>query len=180
MARKKRVRAIPVLVIVVVVMQLFPAKTTPRATAPELSLEGAVPTTGEIGALLRRGCYDCHGGPTNLPWYGRIAPGSWLVAHDINESMEYLDFSRWGELAAGRQAQMLREMARETAGGKMPLGKYLWLHPEAHFTPAERETFRRWAEGEADRIEAAWVAKFHPAAGADGPEGGGSERNDRE
>jgi hypothetical protein len=166
MGRRRRVRAIPVLVVVFVVMQLFPAKIAPRATDPTLALESSVQTTGEIGALLRRGCYDCHGGPTSLPWYGHVAPASWLVVYDVNESMGKLDFSRWGELASGRQAQRLRDMAGETAKGEMPLDRYLWLHPEARFTAAEKEEFRKWAEGEAEKIERAWI-ESNGAGGAE-------------
>jgi hypothetical protein len=89
--------------------------------------------------------------------------------------MEHLDVSRWGDLAAGRQAELLREMAKETARGDMPLDKYLWFHPEARFSPAEREQFRKWAE-----IEAAGIEKSRGGAGRDGSGGGGEADDQRE
>ncbi len=155
MRRKGRIRALPaVAVFLLVVIQFVPARPTPRGEDPSRYFESSVQVSGEVGAMLRTSCYDCHGGPTRLPWYGRVAPVSWLVVRDINESMEHLDFSRWGDLTSSRQAEMLGEIAEEVQAGKMPLPIYATMHAGAKLDPARREAFRRWAEGEAARLSA--------------------------
>jgi len=39
----------------------------------------------EVEAILRRACYDCHSNETKWPLYARVAPGSWLMARDVNK-----------------------------------------------------------------------------------------------
>lgn len=155
MRRKGRMRALPATVVFLfVAIQFVPARPTRRGEDPSRYFESSVQVSGAVGAMLRTSCYDCHGGPTRLPWYGRVAPISWLLVRDINESMELLDFSRWGDLTPSRQAEMLDEIAEEVHSEKMPLPIYATMHAGARLDPARREAFRRWAEGEAARLRA--------------------------
>ena len=101
---------------------------------------------------MRQSCYDCHGGPTRLPWYGHVAPVSWLLIYDVNESMKHLDFSRWGQMPARRQQHLLEKMGDEVREGGMPLDRYLWMHAEAKMTASEREKFAAWTDAEASRM----------------------------
>lgn len=39
--------------------------------------------------------YGCHSNETVWPWYSRIAPVSWLVAHDVHDGREELNLSTW-------------------------------------------------------------------------------------
>src|ERR1035438_9066559 len=48
-----------------------------------------------FAASMRAACYDCHSHETTWPWYSRIAPVSWLIASDVNEGREHLNFSDW-------------------------------------------------------------------------------------
>ena len=43
-----------------------------------------LPAPPEVKAILRQACYDCHSHETRWPWYGRVAPSSWLVARDVS------------------------------------------------------------------------------------------------
>lgn len=112
------------------------------------------PVTGEIGpppevhALLRRACYDCHSHATVWPWYARVAPVSWLIAYDVREAREHLDFSAWTALPAAKRAKKLGQAAEEVGEGDMPLWYYLPLHPEARLTDDERRQLVAWFEAE--------------------------------
>ena len=86
--------------------------------------------------LARRACYDCHSNETHWRWYAQIAPASWLVAFDVAEARQRMNFSDWGA-GRGRAASEAGEVVRE---GEMPPPQYLLLHPEAHLTPQEKET----------------------------------------
>src|SRR5450432_2167340 len=43
--------------------------------------------------LVRTACYDCHSNETTWPWYAKVTPVSWLLAHDVNEGRQNLNFS---------------------------------------------------------------------------------------
>lgn len=106
---------------------------------------GEIAAPPDVKALLERACYDCHSGQTEWPWYSRIAPVSWLVAHDVEEGREHLDFEHWDALEPKRAAHKLEELAEEVEEGEMPLWFYVPLHPEADLSDAERERLVSWA-----------------------------------
>jgi hypothetical protein len=84
-------------------------------------------------ALAQRACFDCHSNETRWPWYSYVAPASWLVAYDVNEGRERLNFSDWVEGTHDAD-----EASEEVLEGEMPPRIYTVLHPEAVLTPAER------------------------------------------
>jgi hypothetical protein len=84
-------------------------------------------------ALVQRACMNCHSNQTEWPWYSNIAPASWMVAMDVAEARDHMNFSDWGE--RGRAVQ---DLVREIERGNMPPGRYLALHPEAKLSAEER------------------------------------------
>jgi mono/diheme cytochrome c family protein len=86
-------------------------------------------------ALAVRACYDCHSNKTRWPWYSRIAPVSWLVAHHVSEGRAALNFSdpNASRFGADRAARAVLDHA-------MPPFYYTWLHPRAALSAAERKT----------------------------------------
>ncbi|HEX9871650.1 MAG TPA: heme-binding domain-containing protein, partial [Candidatus Tectomicrobia bacterium] len=67
------------LIALLVAIQFVPVTT---ANPP---VEGDIPTSLEVKAVLRRACYDCHSHETVWPWYGQIAPISWIIVRDVQE-----------------------------------------------------------------------------------------------
>lgn len=102
----------------------------------------------EVAAVLRAACYDCHSRQTRWPWYSRVAPLSWFIAHHVDEGRHELDFSDWPVLDFTAQDERRRDIAQEVEKGKMPLPSYQWGHAEARLTAAQRETIIRWAKGD--------------------------------
>lgn len=100
----------------------------------------------EVMTILKNACYDCHSFETKYPWYARIAPVSWWLADHVQEGREHLNFSTFGQLAAGDRAETLGEAAEEVQEGEMPLSSYTWLglHPEANLSDAQRNTLVQW------------------------------------
>jgi hypothetical protein len=94
-------------------------------------------------ALVQRACYDCHSNQTVWPWYAHIAPVSWLVTLDTIRGRRHLNFSEWGtgggEDGEEREGREGGEITEVIADGSMPPSNYLWLHPDAKLTPAERQ-----------------------------------------
>ncbi len=85
-------------------------------------------------ALAQRACFDCHSNEVRVPWYGHVAPFSWLVASHVDEARSKLNFSE-----ASRPQEDADEAGEEVAEGEMPPLYYNALHPSAVLTRAERE-----------------------------------------
>ena len=129
-----------ILAVVFVIIQFIPVD---RSNPP---VEAEVPASPEVRQVLRRACYDCHSNETVWPWYSRVAPVSWLVARDVHEGREHLNFSTWNRISTQDQVEALHESWEEVAEGEMPLWLYLPPHPEARLTDRDRASLRSWAE----------------------------------
>ena len=61
----------------------------------------------EVKKILVRSCYDCHSNETKWPWYAKLAPGSWILAHDVSEGRFALNFSEWDDYEADEQVDLV-------------------------------------------------------------------------
>lgn len=151
-------RRIPLVLLgLLLVMQVFrPDLSTPEED-PTKTVEAVLSPPPEVAEILERACRDCHTYRVDWPWYAQVAPASWMLAHHVEDGLEHLDLSAWGDLSDYRAAKKLDEIAEYVENGEMPLPKYLWLHPEARLTDAERALLAAWALSEhadlLDRLE---------------------------
>ena len=110
------------------------------------------PITGEIKApekvmqILRTSCYDCHSNEVKWPWYSNIAPASWLVAYDVKEAREHINFSEWQSYSAEDKADDIEEIWEEVKEGEMPLWYYLILHSEAELSENDKMILKDWVD----------------------------------
>jgi hypothetical protein len=136
-------------VVVLLAIQLVPVERTnpPVESEPRMNRK--------VRALLRRACFDCHSNQTVWPLQAYIAPASWLVAHDVKEGREELNFSRWASTPKKRRDKLAKNIVDEVEMNKdMPPTIYKLAHPEARLTDAERDVIARWAEGLPNRSDA--------------------------
>ncbi|MBE0568019.1 MAG: heme-binding domain-containing protein [Krumholzibacteria bacterium] len=98
----------------------------------------------EVKEILQRSCYDCHSNETRWPWYSRVAPVSFLVAGDVKEGREHLNFSDWGAYDGAARAKLGAEVLEVVEKREMPLPIYVLLHGEAKLTGSELTTLRGW------------------------------------
>jgi mono/diheme cytochrome c family protein len=86
-------------------------------------------------------CYDCHSNEVNVPWYGHVAPISWLLAQHVNDGRSALNFSEWNR----PQGEGANEAVESVRNGSMPPSYFTWfgLHGAANLTPAERDELAR-------------------------------------
>jgi hypothetical protein len=154
---KKKLKWIPVLLLVsFALLQLTnPARTNPPVVH-DLAATKAPPA--EITALLRAACYDCHSYETKWPLYSRIAPSSWLVASDVNEGREHLNFSDW-PTNDERIAKKLDRINEVLDYKEMPPKKYTLLHPEARLTDAQIKQIMDWTDAAGKSLAAAAPGK---------------------
>jgi hypothetical protein len=98
--------------------------------------------------VFRTACYDCHSNETRWPWYGYVAPVSWLVAHDVRDGREELNFSEWSLLLDEDAEELREEIWEEVEEGEMPLRKYRWMHSDARLSEEQRRVLREWSEAQ--------------------------------
>jgi len=98
----------------------------------------------EVEAILKRACYDCHSNETVWPWYSRVAPVSWMVAYDVHEAREHLNFSDFQDLSEGTQVKVWAAVMKEIDEGRMPLWYYRPFHAAARLTEADIAVLRAW------------------------------------
>ena len=108
-------------------------------------IEEEISTSPEIKAILKRACYDCHSHETIWPGYSQIAPVSWLLAWDVAEGREELNFSTWNRYDQKKRNKMIREIWEEVEEGEMPPWFYLPPHPEAQLSDQDHAVLRAWA-----------------------------------
>ncbi|GAB3217713.1 heme-binding domain-containing protein [Algoriphagus aestuariicola] len=106
----------------------------------------------DVAVLLKNACYDCHSNESKYPWYSNVAPASWLVAKDVREAREELNFSLWQDYDMMDQLGKLDDIYLEVDEGKMPLGIYTLMHPSAKLDETQRKTIVEWAEATMDVI----------------------------
>ena len=147
------------LVAVFALLQLMnPTRTNPTVTpGHDLMATNAPPP--QIAALLHAACYDCHSYETKWPWYSRIAPVSWLVAGDVKDGRERMNFSDWPCELPERAAKRLGRISEEVGYKDMPPSKYTLMHPEARLTADQRQQLIHWADQEAARLKLAATNK---------------------
>jgi len=105
-----------------------------------------------ISSILRTSCYDCHSKQTVYPWYSKVAPASWLLAKDIREGREELNFSGWGGSSKRNQIKNLENIKEEVSSGAMPLKNYLILHRNAKLSQEQRDALVKWADDMTNKI----------------------------
>lgn len=127
------------LAVVLVAIQLVPVDRTNPAVIADFDGPSGVES------VLRASCYDCHSHETRWPWYSRVAPASWLVAHDIEEARDHLNFSQWASYEPKRQAKLAEEIWEEVEEGEMPLKMYLLAHSDARLSEAGKAILRDWS-----------------------------------
>ena len=140
------------LLIAFVALQFVPNKMPENTEAgkDDLIASGVLPS--DISSILRTSCYDCHSGQTSYPWYSKVAPASWLLAKDIREGREDLNFSEWGSLSKRRQVRNLGKIKEEVTKDNMPLKNYLLIHRNAKLSPGQKTALISWTEDMTKKI----------------------------
>jgi len=120
------------------VLQLVPVD---RENPP---VEAEVPAGVEVRAVLSRACYDCHSNETRWPWYAYVAPVLWLVAHDVAEARDHVNFSTWNVYDEDERRAYLDQVWEAAEADAVPLWFYVPLHPDAELSEADRALIHRW------------------------------------
>ncbi len=101
----------------------------------------------KVMAILKTSCYDCHSNETEWPFYGSIAPVSWLVYRDVKFGREDLNFSEWNKLDKKERNHKKEEIIEEISRDTMPIPIYLLTHPSASLSADDKLLLKNWLTG---------------------------------
>ncbi|MGA7616041.1 MAG: heme-binding domain-containing protein [Thermoanaerobaculia bacterium] len=148
----KIVKVVLALVVVFVLIQFIrPVRSNPPVDQVK-SHPAKLQVPAPVASILARSCNDCHSSLTHWPWYSRVAPVSWLVAHDVSEGRGELSFSEWGGYPDQKLAKKLDAICREVRSGDMPPATYLPMHRSARLSETDRTILCDWAKSEAAHL----------------------------
>jgi hypothetical protein len=141
-----------VFILAFITLQFVPNTMPKNAEAGKDDLITSGIPPAEISSILRNSCYDCHSSQTSYPWYSKVAPASWLLAKDIRDGRDDLNFSDWGSYSKRHQIKNLRKIKEEVTSGAMPLKKYLLIHRHAKLSQEQRTALVNWTDETTNKI----------------------------
>jgi hypothetical protein len=131
--------ALIIVAVILIAIQFIPVRrTNPPVTA---NLDAPM----QVVSVFKKSCYNCHSNETEWPWYSNIAPVSWLIASDVKDGRSHLNFSNWEDFSRKDIVKMKEEIWEEIEKGKMPLSKYIFMHPEVELNQKEKDLIKEWA-----------------------------------
>ncbi|MEZ5307579.1 MAG: heme-binding domain-containing protein [Pyrinomonadaceae bacterium] len=148
-----------------VAIQFIPAGYTYPETKKGETLGEIHSMPPDVAQIIKTSCADCHSHDTVYPFYSNIAPVKFLMAKDIREGRDELNFSVWGSYSEKRRKHKLEEMCEEVGEGEMPLSIYLVTHRDAVLDDAKKKALCDWTKSTAGTIKVADSGK-----GGDGKE----------
>lgn len=132
--------------VLIVAIQFFrPAKNISTLPGPE-AIDAHYTVPKEIGALLRRSCYDCHSNNTVYPWYSNIQPFAWWQQSHVNDGKEELNFDEFNSYDVKKKKKKLNEVAEMIEKDEMPLKSYTLIHRTAILSAQDKDKLITWAK----------------------------------
>ena len=111
-------------------------------------VETEVQASDQALSVFKRACYNCHSNQTDWPWYGYVAPVSWIVANHVDHARRHVNFSTWNRYDAEERLDKIEEIWEEVEEGTMPPGYYTPMHSEARLSQEDRAAIQAWAQSQ--------------------------------
>jgi cytochrome c len=121
-----------------------------RAVGAENPIMEDSSVPAEVRTILTVKCADCHSPQTRAPFYGRLAPASWLIERDINLGRQAMNLALWNTYSADKQQTFAAKIVRETKEREMPLLQYRLIHWDSRITDADILMLATWARASED------------------------------
>ena len=131
------------MLIPIILIQFIPV----NRNNPPVDNNLAISAPKNVEAILKNSCYDCHSNETVWPVYSYIAPISWLVAKDVKNGREELNFSEWNKLDESKMEKKKKEIIEEISRDTMPMPIYLITHSTAKLSEEDKLLLKNWLTG---------------------------------
>lgn len=127
-------------------IQFIPVDRRNPLVNPAQSIYQVEPVPAPVRQVFDSACNDCHSNQTRWPWYSRVAPVSWIIAHDVHDGRKHLNFSEWGAYSPQKRDHKLEELCDQLMNDDMPDAKYAFLHRRARLAHPQRELVCQWID----------------------------------
>ena len=98
-----------------------------------------------VQAIMKRACFDCHTNETRWPLYARIAPSSWLMARDVHNGREHMNFSEWEDASEDTRRTDRENSWEQVEEGNMPPWFYVYpMHLDARLSDADKALLKSY------------------------------------
>ena len=132
-------------VLALFLIQFVPCKFRCKPTgAPVVPVSNS--GNAQVVAIFRRSCVSCHSSNAGVPWYGHIAPASWLLARHVNRGIKKLDFTSWSAHPPSYDER--QGICDEMAKRDMPLRSYTMIHRSAVLSTGDVDAICSWADSQ--------------------------------
>ncbi len=105
-----------------------------------------------VGAILKKSCYDCHSDNTNYPWYAQVQPLRYMLDGHIRHGKEELNFNDFGAYSSRKQRSKLRAIGESLEEGSMPLSSYTLIHKNAILSKEDKALLMGWVKLNSDSL----------------------------
>ena len=130
-----------------VAIQIFQPRRTNPPVAPSRSLSTHVRVPEDVYYALLHSCGDCHSNQTHWPWYGHVAPLSWVITDDVNEGRRHRNFEDWEAQEDPKQANdRLVDICEEIKKQDMPPFSYRLVHKDIRLKLQEIASICSWSQ----------------------------------
>jgi cytochrome c len=93
---------------------------------------------------LARACQNCHSEQTTWPPYAYLPLASWALEKDVADARQHLNFSHWERYSDDEKQDLLARIGAEVKSRRMPLPRYLLLHPDARLSNEDVQAIYDW------------------------------------
>jgi cytochrome c len=124
----------------------------PFGPVREQSSSNPLPGDDAVRPLLEKACANCHSGQTKWPLYSHLPVMSWAIEKDVAEAREHMDLSHWDQYSVEQKRDLLARIAAEVRNRRMPLPRYLMLHPESRLSDEEIQVIYEWTKSERRKL----------------------------
>jgi hypothetical protein len=140
---KRSIKVLLAIVVLFLVIQLIPREQNDsKNVVSDITKIYQVP--GNVQAIFKNSCYDCHSNRTNYPWYAQIQPFRYILDSHIKEGKAELNFNDFGTYSKRKQRSKLRGIANSLTEGTMPLYSYLFIHHDATLSTKDKSLIQNW------------------------------------
>jgi hypothetical protein len=152
MERTKKI-LVAILVVLIMIQFIQPAHNKSAELLPT-DITKTIFIPGNVQALLKTACYDCHSNNTNYPWYAYVQPMGWMLKNHIQKGKADLNFSEFGYYPVRKQKNKLRSIVNSIHDDEMPLSSYKFMHKSARLSNDDKALIIDWATKTKDNLSA--------------------------
>lgn len=135
-----------------IAVQFLPRTHNVSRKVPANDITAVLSVPGNVQAVLKTACYDCHSNNTRYPAYAAIQPVRLMLDRHVAEGKENLNFNDFAAYSARKQNSKLRAIAESLDEGTMPLPSYTLIHRSAILSVKEKALLQNWVRQSTDRL----------------------------